>query len=219
MPLALFAAGAADAAQVRVDVTAHDTRVDPTGPFSFPFLTFANLSDAGYLVTGVSIAGGFIDFVDGTTIVVPTGGIATPTGTTQVIFSGNPDDGCNAVQFGLSSFDPGDSFRFAVDPESNACTTAVYDWRQRLDPDLVTANATVTGPGIVGSLSLTGTDWVEELIDPQGADIYHNQRYRLSLTATIAETPTPTPTATPEPASIAVLGLALAGLGLARRRG
>lgn len=213
--LLLLAGGAGEAAQVRVDVTAQDTRVDESAPFSYPIITFSNLSDAGYLVTGVALTGGFFDWVGGPEYAPPAGGTATATGGTQLIFSGNPNDGCNAVSFALTGFDPGDSFTFGSDPEPNNCSNAVYDWRQRLDPDAVTADVLVTGPGIVGTLALTGTDWVQELIDPQGPNTYYNQRYRLSLTATINEEPV----GTPEPASLAVLALGLAGLGLARRRG
>ena len=210
----LLAAPPAAAATVRVDVTAVDANAGVFA-FSFPKLTFENLSDAGYQVTEAAITGGFIDWVGGAgTYFPPSGGSATALGGTQLITSGDPNDGCTAIQFSLSGFNPGNSFTFGVDPEPNGCTSAVYDWRQRLDTDAVGAEVLVEGPGIVGTLSLSGTDWVKELIDPQGLDVAENQRYRLVLTAQIAETPV----ATPEPGTMAVLALGLAGLGLARRR-
>ena len=218
LPAAVFAALCATsqpaaAAVIRVDVTVDDiTFTDTPSAFSFPHITFTNLSDPGYLISDVAIANGFIDWVADGSIIAPAGGTATPTGGTQVS-AGNPDDGCSPVSFSLGSFDASDSFAFQVDPESDACTSVVYDWRLRLDPDQVAASAGFTGPGTSGIQTLSGNDWVKELIDPQGADVFTNQRYRLVLTAEIGES-----TAVPEPGTLALLGAGLMGLVATRRK-
>ena len=132
--------------------------------------------------------------------------LLTPAGGTRTILIGEErttdgNNGCTAsIAYGLTSFDAGDVFRVALDPENGGCGSAVVDIRSFLEADAIGIGVTF-GNGVV----LSGNDWAFELIDPAGSpNADDNQRYRLRLSAVI-------PNAVPEPAT---WGMMIAGLGL-----
>ena len=217
----LLAGGGARAATVTVDVTVVQPVLSGSiTMFQTPLITFANLSDSGYLVTDLQVTNGFIDYVLNRSpdllIQGPAGGTWAAQGGTQVA-SADQNEGCDPVNFATTSFDPGDSFGFSFDPEPNACNSAVVDWRNRMDAidglaDNAGVSVEVVGPGIVGALVLSGNNWAKELINPQAADTLGNQRYRITLPANVN-----TPVTTPDPGSPALLGGGLAPLAARRR--
>jgi hypothetical protein len=157
------ATGTAETALIRADVTAVQVIDNGTG-FGAPTITFINLSDPGYQITQARITNGFFDFVNTASVTPPAGGSATAQGGTQLSNS-SPNDGCNAVNFATTGFDASETFSFRADPENNACGNIVLDWRNRLNIDQPFAFASFAGPGITGATTLSGSDWVLELIN------------------------------------------------------
>ena len=207
---ALVMAGAADAATVALDVTA---RSEAGVAFSAPIFTFTNLSDPGFQISALRLSNGPpIDYVyvgpTGTPyeILNPAGGARTLTEGQEASF--NPNDGCTAgVGYALTSFDPGDSFRYSIDPEGPGCANAVVDIRPWLVGDLLRIDVTFSD-----GTSLNGSDWTLELVDPAAsAAIDANQLYRLSLRAQVGG-------AVPEPATWGMMLLGFGGMGYAMRR-
>lgn len=169
------------------------TIVGGASDFASPFVTFTNLSDAGYQITQTDLAGAFSDHVlnrTGALIAAPAGGTYTAIGGTQVS-SGNPNDGCDPQTFAMTGFDAGETFSYTFDPENNACANVVFDFSTRLVANAVTVTVKFSGPGISGTQTLTGHTWVKELIDPQLPSSGSNDLYRLTLSDTIADTPEP----------------------------
>lgn len=208
--LAVLLAGSA--ALLTVPTSAATLKLDVTvtsgagNMFSAPIFTFTNLSDAPFQVAEVSVNGGppwdyAWDGPQGTPYE-----LLTPAGGTRNILVGEErtsdgNNGCTAsIAYGLTSFDAGDVFRVALDPEAGGCGSAVVDIRSFLNADAIGIGVKF-GNGIM----LSGNDWAFELIDPAGSpNADDNQRYRLQLSAVI-------PNAVPEPAS---WGMMIAGLGL-----
>lgn len=200
----------ASAGTMKLDVTVTSTAGNL---FSAPIFTFTNLSDPGVDVTRVSVNGGPPwDYV----WIGPVGTpyeILDPAGGTRTITTGeesatDPNNGCTAsIGYSLTSFNPGDLFRFSADPESGGCGSAVIDIRSFLNADQIGIGVT-----FADGTALSGSDWTMELIDPQGSPSADgNQRYRLTLSAVTS--------AVPEPAGWAMMiaGFAAVGAGLRRR--
>lgn len=208
--VAIATAGAANAATVAVDVTA---RSEPGVAFSAPIFTFTNLSDPGFQISALRLSNGPpIDYVYvgpiGTPyeILDPAGGIRTLTEGQEASF--NPNDGCTAgVGYSLTSFDPGDSLRYSIDPEGPGCANAVVDIRPWLIGDLLRIDVTFSN-----GISLYGSDWTLELVDPRvSAATDSNQLHRLSLRAQVDG-------AVPEPATWSLMLLGFGSVGYAMRR-
>jgi hypothetical protein len=201
---------AAQASVISVRVTMIGNPDGTSNQFAAPMVTFENLSDPGYLITQTDIAGAFSDWVASSTIVAPAGGGFTALGTTQVAAT-DQNDGCNALTFGTTSFDPGDNFQYRFDPEPSNCTSAVVDFRTRLASNSVTASVNFSGPGIPGITTLSGNTWLFDLINPGLPSSQSNDRYTMTLTGNV--------TVTPEPGTWMMLGCGLAGVVALRRRG
>lgn len=208
---ALAVAPSAASAQVSIDVT---VRSETGVGFSAPIFTFRNLSNPAYLVTNVSVVGGYPwDWV----YQGPSGSpyeILNPAGGTRTLLEGeeatvDQNNGCTGnISYGLTSFNAGDTFRFSADPEGGGCGSAVIDVRPGLTSGTLGISATFSN-----GMILSGSTWVQELIDPLGnPNADSNQLYRLTLSAAVG--------AVPEPATWAmmILGFGAAGTALRRRR-
>jgi hypothetical protein len=202
----------ASAATVKLDVTVTS---GAGNMFSAPIFTFTNLSDAGVDIAEVSVNGGPPwDYAWD----APTGSVydlLDPAGGTRTILIGEErttdgNNGCTAsIAYGLTSFDSGDFFRVALDPEAGGCGSAVIDIRSFLNRDTI-------GIGVLFSngISLASNDWAFELIDPLGSpNADDNQLYRMQLSAVI-------PNAVPEPATwgLMIAGFAMVGTAMRRRK-
>lgn len=210
--LFLTATPSAAATVYKMDVT---VRSEPAGIFSAPILTFTNLSSAGVQVGDVAVSDGppwdyVLDLGGAYAIVNPAGGSRSITKGVEAGFDQN-DGGSTVVSYALTGFDPGEFFRFALDPEGPGGMSAVVDIRPWLTGDLLKITA-----GFAGGPTLSGSDWTLEYVDPLGdlaAD--SNQVYRLTLQQTVSDSG-----AVPEPASWAlmILGFGLGGAALRRQR-
>ncbi len=189
--------------------------------FSFPLFTFTNLSSAGQQVTGVTVSALGIqwDWVNSEMsgpygMLLPTDGVRTlVTGQEAANTNAGQDNGGpTAIAYTLTSFDPGEVFRFAADPEQANGTPDVIDVR----PFLSTGGISITATFANGSV-LSGANWAFELIDNNASPTADtNQLYRLTLSEAFAD---PGP-GVPEPAAWALMigGFGLAGAALRRRR-
>jgi len=196
------------------------TVTDPAGSaFSFPRFEIFNLSDPGVTITKSRIFNG--PPWDWVWVGPGVGAIANPAGGTRTLLEGEErtndgNNGCTpGITYGLSSFDPGDSFGFSADPESGGCGSAVVDIRPVLNND--TLKVTID---FSGGVSLTGNNWVLEYINPNDSqNDPANQRYRLGMETSIT-TIDPNPGVVPEPATWAMMigGFGLAGVMLRRRQ-
>jgi hypothetical protein len=207
---ALCATGAA-AGTYHLDVTVTS---EAGARFSAPFFTFSNLSTAGLQVSGVGISNGPPwDWV--LNLAAPYD-ISNPAGGTRTLLEGeentfDPNNGVTpAIRYALTSFDPGDFFRFSADPEAPNGSSAVVDIRPFLNADQLRITAS-----FAGGPTLTGTDWTLEYIDPNAShSADSNQLYRLTLEQSFAD---PTP-GVPEPATWSLFLVGFAGLGSVLRR-
>lgn len=201
-------AGAASAGVYKLDVTVQS---EAGSKFSAPIFTFTNLSTVGQQVDMVGVSGGppwdwVLNLSGPYAILDPAGGTRTLLEGEENTF--DPNNGTTpAIRYGLTSFDSGDLFRFAADPEASNGSSAVIDIRQFLTGDLLTITA-----GFAGGPTLSGHDWTLEYVDPNGnlkAD--DNQIYRLTLEQSFGEAQG----AVPEPAT---WGLMILGFGLVGAR-
>lgn len=208
--LAVGVGGAASAATTyKLDVI---VRSQPAAIFSAPIFTFTNLSSPGVQVDSVAVSDGPPwDYVLALgapyDITNPDGGARTITSGNEAGFDEN-NGGPSVISYALSGFDPGEFFRFSLDPEASNGTSAVVDIRPWLTGDLLKITA-----GFAGGPTLSGTDWTLEYVDPNGdltAD--SNQVYRLTLSQTVG--------GVPEPSTWALMigGFGLAGAALRSRR-
>lgn len=205
---ALSLAGAASAATLyKVDVTV----TSPSGGgFSAPFFTFTNLSSAGAQIGSVTVSGGPPwDFVYNgpapSNVQNPAGGTRTITVNEETTGTDFNNGGPTAISYDLTSFDPGDFFRFAADPEAPGGGSAVVDIR----PAYLNTDVLDITVGFLGGPTLSGSDWTLEYVDPFGdlqAD--SNQVYRMTLQQTVGDPAG----AIPEPSAWALM---IAGFGLA----
>jgi hypothetical protein len=207
----VLAAGAAAAGTYHLDVTV----ISEAGArFSAPIFTFANLSTGDLQVSGVGVSNGPPwDWV--LNLAAPYD-ISNPTGGSRTLLEGeentfDPNNGTTpAIRYALTSFDPGDTFHFAADPEAPNGASAVVDIRPFLNADQLQITAS-----FVGGPTLAGSDWTLEYIDPNASHTADsNQRYRLSLQQSFADPVS----GVPEPATWAFLVMGFAGLGAAVRK-
>lgn len=212
----LSLAGGAEAATLyKVDVTVTSLA---GAAFSAPFFTFTNLSSAGVQIGAVTVSGGppwdFVqDLAPPYDIQDPAGGSRSITVNEETTGTDFNNGGPTAISYDLTSFDPGDVFRFSADPELPGGGSAVVDIRpQYLDPDVLAISV-----AFLGGPTLAGSDWTLEYLDPLGdlqAD--SNQVYRMTLQQSVGDQAG----AVPEPAAWALMisGFGLAGSYLRSRR-
>jgi hypothetical protein len=208
----LMAAGASSAATTyKIDVT---VRSEPGAIFSAPIFTFTNLSSSGVQVGGVSVSDGppwdyVLDLGAPYDIVNPAGGSRTIISGNEAGFDEN-NGGPSTIAYTLSGFDPGEFFRFSLDPEAANGTSAVVDIRPWLSGDLLKITA-----GFGGGPTLSGSDWTLEYVDPLGdLNADSNQLYRLTLQQTVGGGSVPEPTTW----ALVITGFGLAGGMLRSRR-
>lgn len=202
------AAGSATAATTfKLDVV---VRSEAGVRFSAPIFTFTNQSSSGIQVSGVAISDGppwdrVLNLTSPYDIVNPAAGTRTLLIGEEATFDTN-NGVTSSISYGLTSFDPGDFFRFSADPEASNGGSAVIDIRPFLNADALKITA-----GFVGGPTLSGTDWTLGYFNLHGdltAD--SNQFYRMTLEQTVV----------PEPSTWAfmIVGSGLAGSGLRARR-
>jgi hypothetical protein len=212
-----IAASSADAAIIttRLDATAVSI---PGNTFSSPVFRYDNASSPGITITSIRMSGGAPwDFVyvgavgSSTENIVPVGGTRSLIEGEERNTDGN--NGCTpGITYDYTSFDPGDFARYSVDPETPGCGTAVVDVRPFLRADLITITATFSD-----GLTLSGSDWVEELIDPMGSRTdADNQRFRLVVQS--QRTVDDPPVGVPAPVAGSMLVGAAALVALRRMR-
>lgn len=210
--LLLAATPSAAATIYKMDVT---VRSEPSAIFSAPIFTFSNLSSAGVQLGGVAVSEGppwdyVLDLGGAYAITNPAGGSRSITSGVESGVDQN-DGGPTVISYALTGFDPGEFFRFALDPEGPGGMSAVVDIRPWLTGDLLKITA-----AFAGGPTLSGSDWTLEYVDPLGdltAD--SNQIYRLALQQTVGDVG-----AVPEPGAWAlmIVGFGLGGASLRRRR-
>ena len=210
-------ASSADAAIIttRLDATAVSI---PGNSFSAPVFRYDNTSSPGIAITSIRMSGGAPwDWVllgpvgTQTENFIPAGGTRSLVEGEERTNDGN--NGCTSgITYDYTSFDPGDFAGYTVDPETPGCGSAVIDVRPFLRGDLITITATFSD-----GLTLSGSDWVEELIDPMGSRTdADNQRFRLVVQSQrMVDDP---PVGVPAPVGASMLFGAAALVALRRMR-
>jgi len=198
----------ASTTQVRIELTSPAT----SATFATAFFRFINQSSPGISINEVTATSGALFNWDFVTLAAPNAPV-DPAGGGRTLLIGeesgtNPNNGCtDTIKYGLTSFNPGDSFTFVADPETAPCQNTVHNMLpsiKTIDTSTLLQNRMGASVTFSDGVTLSGNTWDLEKINPLGNLSLDNRRYVMTLSQTTAAP-------VPEPETYALL---LAGLGL-----